>query len=97
MRSRNACSENAKLSSFLQVCHCFHSLHTYSNSEHNSCLSVCVIFYTFPAAPNPEIENIEERNEDISDLMDAHGEEFEFADSDFEEGDEELEFIESFT
>ena len=29
--------------------------------------------------------------------MDAHGEEFELADSDFDEGDEELEFVESFT
>ena len=26
LRSRNACSENAKVSSFLQVCQCFHSL-----------------------------------------------------------------------
>ena len=53
--------------------------------------------FQLSAAPNPEIQNIEERNEDVPDLMDAHGEEFELADSDFDEGDEELEFVESFT
>ena len=52
--------------------------------------------YTFPAAPNPEIHNTEERNKDVPEIMDAGGEEFEFADTDFEEGDEELEFVESF-
>jgi hypothetical protein len=41
--------------------------------------------------------NIEERNQDVPDLMDAHGEEFELADSEFDEGDEELVFVESFT
>ena len=43
--------------------------------------------FQLSAAPNPEIQNIEERNEDVPDLTD----------SDFDEGDEELEFVESFT
>ena len=54
--------------------------------------------YIFTAAPNPDIHHIEERNKDVIDLesMDAGGEKFEYGDSDFEEGDEEVEFVESF-
>ena len=61
--------------------------------EHNLYLIFGVILYTFPAAPNPEIHNTEERNKDVPEIMDAGGEEFEFADTDFEEGMKSLSLL----
>ena len=49
--------------------------------------------------PQPQLQRaleVEESNEDIPDLMDPAGEEFECLDSDFEDGDGELEFLDSF-
>ena len=53
------------------------------------------IFLKQTFATVPTADTIEERNEDVADIMDNNGEVFEVYESDYEE-DDELEFLDSF-
>ena len=44
----------------------------------------------------PSADTIEERNEDVADIMDNNGEVFEVYESDYEHEDDKLEFLDSF-
>ena len=53
-------------------------------------------FFVFSAVPIAESIEVEDSYEDVPELMDPAGEEFECLDSDFEDGVDELELLDSF-